>query len=51
MLNLITRRIVATVVTLSLISVVAFILIQLPPGDYVDAYAGWGLTNPFTASI
>ncbi len=40
MLNLIVRRIVATVVTLSLISVVAFILIQLPPGDYVDAYAG-----------
>ncbi len=39
MLNLITRRIVATVVNLSLISVVAFILIQLPPGDYVDAYA------------
>jgi peptide/nickel transport system permease protein len=28
------------VVTLSLISVVAFILIQLPPGDYVTAYAG-----------
>ena len=40
MLNLIVRRIVATLVTLSLISVVAFILIQLPPGDYVDAYAG-----------
>ena len=40
MLNLIVRRIVATVVTLSLVSVVAFILIQLPPGDYVDAYAG-----------
>jgi peptide/nickel transport system permease protein len=40
MLSLITRRIVATVVTLFLISVVAFILIQLPPGDFVDAYAG-----------
>jgi peptide/nickel transport system permease protein len=40
MLNLIVRRIVATVVTLSLISVVAFILIQLPPLDFVDAYAG-----------
>ena len=40
MLNLVTRRIVATVVTLLLISIVAFILIQLPPGDYVDAYAG-----------
>ena len=40
MLNLIVRRIVATVVTLSLISVVAFFLIQLPPMDYVDAYAG-----------
>jgi ABC-type dipeptide/oligopeptide/nickel transport system permease component len=40
LLNLLTRRIVATLVTLSLISVVAFILIQLPPGDYVDAYVG-----------
>jgi peptide/nickel transport system permease protein len=40
MLNLVTRRIVATVVTLFLISIVAFILIQLPPGDFVDAYAG-----------
>jgi peptide/nickel transport system permease protein len=28
------------VVTLLLISGVAFVLIQLPPGDYVDAYAG-----------
>ena len=40
MLNLIIRRIVATLVTLFLISIVAFILIQLPPGDFVDAYAG-----------
>ena len=40
MLNLLTRRIVATLVTLFLISIVAFILIQLPPGDFVDAYAG-----------
>ncbi len=40
MLNLIMRRIVTTLVTLFLISVVAFIIIQLPPGDYVDAWAG-----------
>ena len=40
MLNLLTRRIVATLVTFFLISVVAFILIQFPPGDFVDAYAG-----------
>jgi len=40
MLTLIIRRIVATLVTLLLISVVAFILIQLPPGDFVDSYAG-----------
>ncbi len=40
MLTLIIRRIVATLVTLFLISVVAFILIQLPPGDFVDSYAG-----------
>ena len=40
MLNLIIRRIAATLVTLFLVSVVAFVIIQLPPGDYVDAYAG-----------
>ena len=27
------------VVTLAAVSVVAFVLIQLPPGDYADAYA------------
>ncbi len=40
MFNLIIRRIVATIVTLFLLSIVAFIIIQLPPGDFVDAYAG-----------
>jgi len=40
MLHLLIRRIVATLGTLFLVSVVAFVLIQLPPGDYVDAYAG-----------
>jgi len=40
MLHLIARRIVATLVNLFLLSIVAFILIQLPPGDYVDSYAG-----------
>jgi len=32
--------IAAALVTLFLISIVAFIIIQLPPGDFVDAYAG-----------
>ena len=27
------------VATLAAVSVVAFVLIQLPPGDYADAYA------------
>ncbi len=40
MLHLLIRRIVATLGTLFLVSIVAFVLIQLPPGDYVDAYAG-----------
>jgi len=40
MLHLITRRIAAFLVTLFLISIIAFIIIQLPPGDFVDAYAG-----------
>jgi peptide/nickel transport system permease protein len=39
MFKLMARRILATIVTLFLISVVAFILIQLPPGDFVDSYA------------
>lgn len=30
----------ATIVTLILVSIVAFILIELPPGDFVDSYAG-----------
>ena len=40
MFHLITRRIAALLVTLFLISIIAFIIIQLPPGDFVDAYAG-----------
>ncbi len=40
MLNLLVRRIVGTMATLFLVSIVAFIIIQLPPGDFVDAYAG-----------
>ena len=40
MLYLMTRRIAAFFVTLFLISIIAFIIIQLPPGDFVDAYAG-----------
>ena len=40
MLYLMTRRIAAFLVTLFLISIIAFIIIQLPPGDFVDAYAG-----------
>jgi len=40
MFYLITRRTASFLVTLFLISIVAFIIIQLPPGDFVDAYAG-----------
>jgi peptide/nickel transport system permease protein len=39
MLYLILRRLGASLVTLALVSVVAFIVIALPPGDYADAYA------------
>ncbi|NOZ08627.1 MAG: ABC transporter permease [FCB group bacterium] len=39
MFSLIVRRIISALTTLFLISIVAFILIQLPPGDFVDAYA------------
>ena len=39
MLPLIIRRIAYALVTLFLVSIVSFTIIQLPPGDYVDAYA------------
>ncbi len=39
MLRFIVHRLVYMVATLAAVSVVAFVLIQLPPGDYADAYA------------
>ncbi len=38
MLRLIAERLVSTVVLMVAVSIVAFILIQLPPGDYADSY-------------
>ena len=38
MIAFITRRLLLGVVTIFLISVLSFIIIQLPPGDFVDAY-------------
>lgn len=40
MVELLVRRLGTACITLFLLSIVAFILIQLPPGDFVDAYAG-----------
>ena len=40
MLELFVRRLGTTLVTMFLLSIVAFVIIQLPPGDFVDAYAG-----------
>ena len=40
MFELFMRRLGTALVTLVLLSIVAFIIIQLPPGDFVDAYAG-----------
>jgi len=39
MLYQVLRRFAASLVTLALVSVVAFVVIALPPGDYADAYA------------
>ena len=39
MLRFFVHRLVYMVATLAAVSVVAFVLIQLPPGDYADAYA------------
>lgn len=38
MLRLVARRAAYMVVTLFIVSVVAFLIIQLPPGDFLDAY-------------
>ena len=39
MLGYIVRRLVLMIPTLFLVSVVSFIAIQLPPGDYLTSYA------------
>ena len=39
MLRFFVHRLVYMVATLAAVSVVAFVLIQLPPGDYADSYA------------
>jgi len=38
MLRFVLRRLLGMAVTLLLVSVVAFVVIQLPPGDYAEAY-------------
>jgi len=38
MLNYIVRRILFMIPTLMIISIICFVIIQLPPGDYVDTY-------------
>ena len=38
MLRLIVERLASTVVLVTAMSIVAFILIQLPPGDFADSY-------------
>ncbi len=38
MTKFIVRRIAILIPLLFLVSVVAFVVIQLPPGDYVDSY-------------
>ena len=39
MIRFFVHRLILMVATLAAVSVVAFVLIQLPPGDYADAYA------------
>ena len=38
MIAFVIRRLVMGVFTIWLISVVSFVIIQLPPGDFVDSY-------------
>ena len=39
MLRLIGERLLSTIILMVTVSIVAFILIQLPPGDFADSYA------------
>ena len=39
MMGFIARRVLYMVPTLFLVSIVTFIIIQLPPGDYLDTLA------------
>lgn len=38
MLRVVAHRLIATLATLFLVSIVAFVVIRLPPGDYAEAY-------------
>ena len=38
MLNFIIRRLLFAIVTLLFVSAIAFVIIQLPPGDFTDVY-------------
>ena len=38
MLKFLVRRLGALIPLLILVSIVSFVIIQLPPGDYVDSY-------------
>lgn len=40
MLTYITRRLAYMVVTLLVVSIITFIIIQLPPGDFISSYVG-----------
>ena len=40
MVTYIARRIVYMIVTLFVVSIIAFVIIQLPPGDFISAYVG-----------
>jgi peptide/nickel transport system permease protein len=38
MLNYVARRLVLALITCAAISVLTFVIIRVPPGDFVDAY-------------
>ncbi len=38
MIRYITQRLLASIATLTVVTIVAFIIIQIPPGDFADAY-------------
>ena len=51
MLSYLARRLMLAMLTVLAVSMISFAIIQLPPGDYVDAYIAQMMTTGTVVSI